>query len=339
MLNRLAPKIVRHKHRHSTTGDFFGMRPSANQSATPCAIRWMIAVFVCALVAAPAAAQDALSGAAYATASPPSNPTGEATPPPDTQAKIPLNPDEATALGNALTFDATNLSAGGPAKSLRLQDLNGAHKFDISHADQTDGSQKMVLKQPLTANEWEAKVGTDLTLAGTPPVSSRLSQPLPLATANQDSVAAWASVGVPNIASLDARVDPTSDQGKLGTTFKQGIPIGNKYSVTLQNTYSVTETFASSTTTASDVPLMAAPVAGPPAPQVWGTEKVVKFNLLTTGTTFGAGVTTASNDPVTHNTFSADQKLYGPLHVTTAVTDFGQPTAGKSLTAALKLNW
>lgn len=32
----------------------------------------------------------------------------------------------------------------------------------------------------------------------------------------------------------------------------------------------------------------------------------------------------ASNDPVTHNTLSAEQKLYGPLQVTTAVTDFGQ---------------
>jgi len=299
----------------------------------------MIAVCVGALLAAPAAAQDALSGAAYATASPPSNPTDEATPPLDTQAEIPLSPDEADALGKALTFDATNLSAGRPANSLRLPGLGDPDKFDVSHTDQPDGSQKMVLKQPLSANEWDAKVGTDLTLAGTPPVSSRLSQPLSLATANQDSIAAWASVGVPNIASLDARVDPTNDQGKLGTTFKQAIPIGNKYSVTLQNTYSVTETFGSSTAAVSDVPLMAAPVAGPPLPQVWGTEKIVKFNLLTTGTTLGAGVTTASNDPVTHNTFSADQQLYGPLHVTTAVTDFGQPTAGKSLTAAFKLNW
>jgi hypothetical protein len=324
---------MRHKNRDRTTGEFFGMGPNA----TPCAIRWTIAVFVCALVAAPAAAQDARSGAAYANASPPSNPTDEATP--DTQCEIPLNPDEAAAFGNALTFDSMNLSDSIPAKSLRLPDLNGPGKFDVSHIDKPDGSRTMVLKQPLAASEWDAKLGADVTLATTPSLSSRPNQPLPLATASQDYGAAWASVGVPNIASLDARVDPTNDQGKLGTTFKQAIPVGNTFSVTLQNTYSVTKTFSSSTTTAFDVPLMAAPVAGPPASQVWGTEKVIKFNLLTTGTTFGAGVTTASNDPVTHNTFSADQKLYGPLHVTTAVTDFGQPTAGKSLTAAFKLNW
>lgn len=311
------------------------MRPSSISSA----IRWLIAVFVCALVAAPSVAQDARNGAAYANASAPSNPMDEATPPPDTQTEIPLNPDETAALGKALTFDATSLSDSIPAKSLRLPDLNAPGKFDVSHVDKPDGSRTMVLKQPLAASEWDAKLGADVTLATTPTVSLRPNLPLPLATPSQDYGAAWASVGVPNIASLDARVDPVNDQGKLGTTFKQAIPVGNTVSVTLQNTYSVTETFASSNTTASDVPLMAAPVAGPPATQVWGTEKVVKFNLLTTGTTFGAGVTTANNDPVSHNTFSADQKLYGPLHVTTAVTDFGQPTAGKSLTAAFKVNW
>jgi hypothetical protein len=50
-------------------------------------------------------------------------------------------------------------------------------------------------------------------------------------------------------------------------------------------------------------------------------------------------MTTASNDPVTHNTFSAEQKLYGPLQVTTTVTDFGQMTSSKSITAGFKLHW
>ena len=36
----------------------------------------------------------------------------------------------------------------------------------------------------------------------------------------------------------------TSDQGKLGTTFKHSIPIGEQYSLTLQNSYSVTQTSA-----------------------------------------------------------------------------------------------
>ena len=49
--------------------------------------------------------------------------------------------------------------------------------------------------------------------------------------------------------------------------------------------------------------------------KIWGSQKAVKFDILPTGTTFGAGLATASNDPVTHNTLSAEQKLYGPLHL------------------------
>ncbi|MGB9259627.1 MAG: hypothetical protein WCB55_05600 [Pseudolabrys sp.] len=47
----------------------------------------------------------------------------------------------------------------------------------------------------------------------------------------------------------------------------------------------------------------------------------------------------ASNDPVTHNTLSAEQKLYGPLQVTTAVTDFGQTSSSKGISAGFKLHW
>ena len=85
---------------------------------------------------------------------------------------------------------------------------------------------------------------------------------------------------------------------------------------------------------------MTQPSASTPiTPQVFGNERAVKFNILPTGTTLGAGLTTASNDPVTHNTISAEQKLYGPLQVTTAVTDFGQTTSNKSITAGFKLHW
>ena len=61
--------------------------------------------------------------------------------------------------------------------------------------------------------------------------------------AGRDSGAAWASVGVADLATVDARVDPGNDQSKLGTTFKRSIPVGGKFSVTLQDSYSMTETF------------------------------------------------------------------------------------------------
>ena len=300
---------------------------------------WMIAL-VCALAAAPgvAVAQNsdyaADHAADYAVAAP-SSPAEDAAPPDET----PLTPDEAATLGNALTFDSTNPANGIAAKPLKLPNLTDAGKFDVSHTSKWDGSSAMVLKQPFVAADWDAKIGADLNLAGTPSAYAQPNRPLPLLGPSQDTGVAWASVGVPNLASVDARVDPTSDQGKLGTTFKQAFPVGSAVSMTLQNTFSVTQTFTPVATAPADIPLMAAPVSGPPAPQIWGSEKAVKFDVLASGTTFGAGIATASNDPVTHNKFSADQKLYGPLHVTTALTDLGQAGAGKSITAAFKVNW
>ncbi|HEY1474711.1 MAG TPA: hypothetical protein VGF53_11580 [Pseudolabrys sp.] len=285
------------------------------------------------MAAAPAAAQE--TSAPADAAAQPADPADETEPAADT----PLTPDEAAALGSALTFDAANLAPGKPAKSLRLPALDDSNKFDVTHTGKPDGSSTLVLKQPL-ASEWDAKVGADLNLAAAPTDSYRAIKPLRVTGGDQDSGAAWASVGVPNLASVDARVDPNSDQGKLGTTFKHSIPVGGKFSLTLQNSYSVTETFSQPTAAPSDLPLMAVPATTPtPSPQIWGNQKAVKFDVLPTGTTLGAGLTTASNDPVTHNTFSAEQKLYGPLHVTTAVTDLGQPTTSKSVSARFKLNW
>ena len=65
----------------------------------------------------------------------------------------------------------------------------------------------------------------------------------------------------------------------------------------------------------------------------------MKFKVLPTGTTLAAGLASTSLDPVTHNRLSAEQKLLGPFTITTALTDVGQTTANKSISAGFKLNW
>jgi len=247
-----------------------------------------------------------------------------------------LTPEESAILGNALVFDPTALETL-PKKTLRLPGTSDKG-LDIIRTEKLDGSTTVVLKQPLQS-EWSNSVGADL---GPPDSRRRSAFDLPLPTAHEDSGsgAAWASIGVSNFASVDARVDPYNEQGKFGTTLKQSIPFGGRFAVTLQGSYSVTETLGQPSAGPDDVPLMALPPAlAPVSPQVFGNEKTVKFNILPTGTTLGAGLASASNDPVTHNTLSAEQKLYGPLQVTTAVTDFGQTTSNKSVTAGFKLHW
>jgi len=246
-----------------------------------------------------------------------------------------LTPGESAILRNALIFDPAALET--PLKKpLRLHGSPESEGYNIKRTDKLDGSSTIVVKQPLQT-EWENSAGADL-----PPSSTGASSAFdrPLSTrANSGGGSAWASVGVPNVGSVDARVDPSSEQGKLGTTLKQTIPFGGRFAVTLQGTLSVTETLGQPMA-GPDMPLMVLPPStAPMSPQVFGNERAMKFNILPTGTTLGAGMTTASNDPVTHNTFSAEQKLYGPLQVTTAVTDFGQATSSKKVSAGFKLNW
>jgi hypothetical protein len=341
MLNRLAPKTGATKQAPSgadLTGENFSMRAGA----LPGALRAIVAL-VCALAALPAAqAQDIriTAPSAGTAASPPANPTD------DPQASQPLTPDESAVLGNALLFDPANLAATKSARPLRLPSLSKPRDLDVNRTDKSDGSSTVVVKQPLATTDWDAHVGADLNTAAPPPTSFQPGEPFPGTVDGRGSGAAWASVGVPNLASVDARVDPANDQGKLGTTLKHSVPLGKEFSVTVQNRYSVTETFSAPVTapaSPSGLALMAAPPPAEPAAQgpaqVWGNEKSVKFNIQPTGTTLAAGITTASNDPVIHNTISADQKVFGPLHVTTAVSDIGQPVTNKSITAGFKLNW
>lgn len=295
----------------------------------------LAAVSAGVLVALPAAAQE-VTGEIVEAPLPPAVAEEDANPPPEP----PLSPEEAAALGNALTFGAANLADAERAKPLRLRRLDDAEQFSLSHSAKPDGSGTLTMNRPF-AGDWGAKVGADLKLDSTQPGGYRPDKPLPVIGASQDSGAAWASVGMPNVATVDARVDPLNEQSKLGTTFKRAIPLGGRFSLTLQNSYSLAQSIGAPATTPSAVPLMAAPAgtAAAPAPQIWGSEKMVKFDVLSTGTAFGAGVTTASNDPNAHNTFTAEQKLYGPLHLTTAVTDFGQSTQNKSIAARFKVNW
>ena len=250
-----------------------------------------------------------------------------------------LTPEEQEALRNILN-NAPTVSYDAPAKQLRTPTLKQTKKFDMSRTDKSDGSSSLALKQPLPI-DWDAKVGADIGLRNAPSITNTPDPWMSGSPDQRGSGAAWASVGlVPNLATVDARVDPSNDQGRVGTTFKYTKPVGSRFSVTLQNTYSVTETFSASTAAPSDFPMMAVPTpTGLATPQVWGSEKAAKFDYLPTGTSFGAKVATSSTDPVTHNQLVAEQKVYGPLNVTTAVTDIGQTSASKSITARFKLNW
>lgn len=279
------------------------------------------------LLPAPSFGQD--SQDSYASA-----PSGAGATPQDTAAADADNSE----FWRKVNLDPALLST--PAKPLKARpSLFESKSLDVKRNDNPDGTASISINKPLPT-AWDTNVGSDLGFSDTTR-SFDVTRPMP-AINDQQSRAVWANVAVPDVASINTRVDSGQDQGKLGTSVQRSVPLGERFSVSVQDTYSVTEAYGIPAVT-SPVPLASAPVASTPTtpglPQVWGNDRQVKLNVLPTGTTLGAGWTNTTGDPVTHNTFSAEQKVYGALHVTTSVTDIGQPSASKSITAGFKVNW
>lgn len=248
-----------------------------------------------------------------------------------------LTGEESEALTRALDFDARTLTAQGPSRALSRPSPFEPQGVDVSGSDRPDGSKAVAIKRALPS-DWDAHVGVDLHTA-TPAGSG--DEPLPDG-GHRGAAAAWASVGVNQYATVNARVDPGSEQGKLGATVGHAVPIGSNLSVTLSGNYAMTATGGRSLAPTADPSVMAVPQSdlGVSSPsRVWSGDQAVKVEVKSTGTTLSAGVSSASDDPETHNTLTAEQKVYGPLHVTTSVKDLGEPTASKSITAGFNLVW
>ena len=244
-------------------------------------------------------------------------------------------PDDAQ-LGAALQYDPTP-SPDAPAKALKYPSLSTAKSYDLSEKTAADGSTTYSVKKSLPT-DWSTSIGADL---GTGAPSEPYYQPdRPIAPARNNTGAAWASLGVSSVASLDARVDPTADQGRFATTLHHSLPVGRHLSVTLQNSTGITQALGTQATAPAGLPVMAlAQPTATGATRAWDDQPSVKFDILPTGTTLSAGLARTSTDPVLHNSLRADQKLYGPLHVGTALNDVGETTENKSVTASFKLNW
>lgn len=240
-------------------------------------------------------------------------------------AEAPLTPEESAALERALSFDALALASRAPAQSFNTHSLARPRNLNVRRSQHADGSGTVSLTQPLS-DDGQAKVGADFGVAATPARVYEPGKPLPGAAKDNTSGAAWASLGMARFATVDARIGPGGEQGTLGATVEHSVPLGGGMSVTLRGRYAVSDT-------------LAAPAEQDAAAPVVSNEQQVKLNIGATGTTLSAGVSANSADPVTHNTLSANQQVYGPLHITTAISDAGQPTSSKSVTAGLKLSW
>src|SRR5215470_6188193 len=183
-----------------------------------------------------------------------------------------------------------------------------------------------------SALDWNGKAGIDYSKPSIPAVTFQPDQLLAGAVPDQSTGVGWATITAPGLeaplgwdkAAIDTRVDPSHDQGKLGTTLSRSVPVGDDVSLTLQNGVSMTRSLPNATGHA----------------QSWATSQALRFNFLPTDTSVSFGADISSTDDKWLRTLSAEQKLFGgPFSVTGSVSETPTGDLSKSLKAGFKQNW
>jgi len=248
-----------------------------------------------------------------------------------------------------LNADPSTLTVN-PAPKMRSPRAGPGNEMSWSSKDKPNGSAAVSVRQPLSPF-WDARIGADMTVTREPAIltaSELLSEKL----ANggnlpQSSGAAWAAITAPGIGSIwdktaiEARVDPSQESSKLGTSLSKSLPLNEQYSLTLQNGYNVIQQGRSSLPCADCVNLSAMPVpgiAGRPA-RNYQTEQSAKLSITDTGTSFIAGQTLSTADDKWLRKIGAEQKLFDGVSIAGSIGETPQGTTNKSITAGFKRSW
>ena len=205
-----------------------------------------------------------------------------------------------------------------------------------SRAANPDGSVALTVGRRLPT-EWDTRFGLDATLAPELSNAGVADTVLRGTSVNNSSGTVWGRITGPaplfwDKTSMETRVDPGAEQGQFVATMSRTMPLGTHASVTLQDKYSVTQSLQGSVATD---PQAAVPSTGP----LWEADRSLRLNLTPTGTTLSAGLVTSNADHQWHNRFTAEQKIVGPLSVTTSVTDPATAESIKSIGARFKHTW
>jgi len=179
----------------------------------------------------------------------------------------------------------------------------------------------------------DTRVGADMTVVRQPATLSELLAEKASNGGNepQSSGTAWASVTAPGVGSIwdkttvEARVDPSQDQGKLGTSLSKSLTLSEQYSLTLQNGYNMTQGFA--------------PMPGATGRTAYATEQSAKFGITESGTSFSAGQSLSTSDDKWLRRIGAEQKIVGGFNISGSIAETPLGIANKSVTAGFKQSW
>jgi hypothetical protein len=235
-----------------------------------------------------------------------------------------------------LNVDASTLITT-PSKARPATQAAAGADMSWSSKDKSNGAAAVSVKQSLSAF-LDARVGADMTVVNQPQTltsSDLLRQKFASdAQPSQSTGTAWAAITAPGLGSIwdkttvEARVDPSQEQSKLGTSLSKSMPLSEQYSLTLQNGYNVIQQGV-------------VPVPGIPGRPVrnYETDQSARLSITDTGTSFIAGQTLSSADVRWLHKIGAEQKLFGDISISGSIGETTLGTSNKRLTAGFKRSW
>jgi hypothetical protein len=259
------------------------------------------------------------------------------------------NPDNETEARPAQTVDLTNpdidwsqldpatatpVDAKAPAGPKAKRALGEGVASSWSAQDKANGAAALSVKQSMIPF-WDTRVGADLTVARQQPASAAEALQQKITSGEQQSSgAAWAAMTAPGVGSIwdltaiEARVDPSQEQSRLGTSLSKSVTLDERTSLTLQNGSSVTQQGIT-------------PIPGITGHQARNTtmDQSARLSIADTGTSFVAGQSLSSTDDKWLRKIGAEQKLFGGVSVSGSIGETLQGTANKSISAGFKRSW
>jgi hypothetical protein len=225
---------------------------------------------------------------------------------------------------------------------LKASATSSASATSWSRTDNPDGTAAVTVKRSLPTS-WETNVGADFITAPPPRGLSEPVDPAALLAgppADPSAGTAWASLATPALdtslgwdkASIEARVDPTHEQGKIGVSASKAL--GGQLSLTLQSGYSVADPFASGTAVPAP-----APTAVPPGTPVYTTEQAARLTILPTQTAVAAGRTMSTAEARWLHTLSAEQALFAGASLVGSVSESVDGPLTSSIIAKYQRRW
>lgn len=227
--------------------------------------------------------------------------------------------------------------ASKPPSKARQPRASDGSDTSWKSTSKANGTADVSVKQSLSPF-WDTRIGADMTVVGPPQtltsadlLRQKISgdgQPA------QSSGTAWAAITAPGVGSIwdktaiEARVDPAQEQGKLGASLSKSLPLGEQYSLTLQNGYNIIQQ--------GIVPVPG--IAAHPS-RNYQTEQSAKLSIADTGTSLIAGQSLSSTEDKWLRKIGAEQKLFGGVTVNGSIGETALGTSNKSLSAGFKTSW